>query len=86
MLRQFEAFVGERFDHVGRPRDAGRRECMAWIHSLRGEFEPSSIATDASSLNRFYDYLTRVGVFDDDDSMAGYGGAVRIDRRRPVAP
>ncbi|MDS0477407.1 tyrosine-type recombinase/integrase [Natrinema sp. 1APR25-10V2] len=64
VLRRFEAFVGERFevDAVGA---AERRECMAWIHSLRGEFEDSTIASYASYLNRFYDYMTRVGVFDE---------------------
>ncbi|WP_049928218.1 tyrosine-type recombinase/integrase [Halopiger goleimassiliensis] len=65
VLREFESFVTARFDPVVGPGDAGRRECMAWIHSLRGEFEPSTIATYASYLNRFYDYMTRVGVFDD---------------------
>ncbi|QLG47698.1 tyrosine-type recombinase/integrase [Natrinema halophilum] len=64
VLRRFESFVDERFgvDSVDGPE---RRECMAWIHSLRGEFEPSTIATYASYLNRFYDYMTRVGVFED---------------------
>ncbi|QCW03601.1 tyrosine-type recombinase/integrase [Natrinema pallidum] len=63
VLRRFETFVRERFDSeaIGA---AQRRECMAWIHSLRGEFESSTIATYASYLNRFYDYMTRVGVFD----------------------
>ncbi|WP_254530308.1 tyrosine-type recombinase/integrase [Natrinema gelatinilyticum] len=63
VLRQFERFVDERFDvdSVAAPE---RRECMAWIHSLRGEFETSTIATYASYLNRFYDYMTRVGVFE----------------------
>ena len=65
VLGQFETFVRTEFDGVESVRDAGRRECMAWIHSLRGEFEPSTIATYASYLNRFYDYMTRVGVFDD---------------------
>jgi len=37
-----------------------------WLDPLlRGEFESSMIATYASYLNRFYDYMTRVGVFDD---------------------
>ncbi|APW99012.1 integrase [Halobiforma lacisalsi AJ5] len=65
VLHQFEEFLRERFDDVDGVRDAERRECMAWIHSLRGEFEPSTIATYASYLNRFYDYMNRVGVFDD---------------------
>ncbi|SDR41845.1 tyrosine-type recombinase/integrase [Natronobacterium texcoconense] len=64
VLHEFEAFLRERFDGVEGPRDADRRECMAWIHSLRGEFEPSTIATYASYLNRFYDYMNRVGVFE----------------------
>ncbi|ELY76341.1 integrase family protein [Natrinema gari JCM 14663] len=63
VLRRFEAFVRERFD-IEAVGAAQRRECMAWIHSLRGEFESSTIATYASYLNRFYDYMTRVGVFD----------------------
>ena len=65
VLREFEAFVTERFDGVERPREAGRRECMAWIHSLRGGFESSTIATYASYLNRFYDYMSRIGVFEE---------------------
>ncbi|TMT86271.1 integrase [Haloterrigena sp. H1] len=64
VLRRFEAFLRERFD-VDAVGAAQRRECMAWVHSLRGEFEDSTIATYASYLNRFYDYMTRVGVFDD---------------------
>jgi len=45
---------------------AQRRGCMAWIRSLRGGSEnPGTIATYASYLNRFYDYMTRVGGVDD---------------------
>ncbi|MXV64369.1 tyrosine-type recombinase/integrase [Natronorubrum sp. JWXQ-INN-674] len=65
VLHEFDSFVRSRFDGAESLRDAGRRECMAWVHSLRGEFESSTIATYASYLNRFYDYMTRVGVFDD---------------------
>jgi integrase len=64
VLRRFEAFLAGRFD-IDAVGAARRRECMAWIHSLRGEFESSTIATYASYLNRFYDYMTRVGVFED---------------------
>ncbi|QLK26021.1 tyrosine-type recombinase/integrase [Natrinema zhouii] len=64
VLRQFETFLAERFD-VDTVGGAQRRECMAWIHSLRGAFEDSTIASYASYLNRFYDYMTRVGAFDD---------------------
>ncbi len=65
VLRQFEAFACERFDAVEDVSDVGRRECMAWVHSLRDRFEPSTIATYASYLNRFYDYMTQVGVFEE---------------------
>lgn len=65
VLTRFAAFLEERFGS-GRPvQDAGRRECMAWIHSLRGQYESSTIATYASYLNRFYDYMTRIGVFEE---------------------
>ncbi|WP_254767983.1 tyrosine-type recombinase/integrase [Salinilacihabitans rarus] len=65
VLREFEAFVRE--DPDGRevtPETASRRECMAWVHSLRRGHEPSTIATYASYVNRFYDYMNRVGVFE----------------------
>ncbi|EMA36652.1 tyrosine-type recombinase/integrase [Halobiforma nitratireducens] len=65
VLHRFDAFVRERFDDADGVRDADRRECMAWVHSLRGEFEPSTIATYASYLNRFYDYMNRVGVLEE---------------------
>ncbi len=65
VLTQFEAFLIDRFEAKRGLREAGRRECMAWIHSLRGSFESSTIATYASYLNRFYEYMTRVGVFGD---------------------
>ncbi len=63
VLTGFETFVEARFE-VEQLRAVGRRECMAWVHSLRGEHSPSTIATYASYCNRFYDYLTRVGVFE----------------------
>jgi integrase/recombinase XerC len=63
VLRQFEAFVCERFD-ADAVSAAGRRECMAWVHSLRERFESSTIATYASYLNRFYEYMNRVGAFE----------------------
>ena len=70
VLRRFEAFLD---DPSRNPRDASvsvgdasHRDCMAWIHTLRrSEAADSTIATYASYLNRFYDYMTRVGVFDD---------------------
>ncbi|ADD07142.1 XerC/D-like integrase [Natrialba magadii ATCC 43099] len=65
VLRQFETFLGQEFSSVEAVPDADRRACMAWIHSLRGEFEPSTIATYASYLNRFYDYMNRIGAFEE---------------------
>ncbi|RQG89799.1 integrase [Natrarchaeobius halalkaliphilus] len=63
VLRGFEAFVSEEFSVESLP-DATRRECMAWVHSLRGQYEPSTVATYASYLNRFYDYMNRIGMFE----------------------
>ncbi|MFU8868287.1 tyrosine-type recombinase/integrase [Natronococcus sp.] len=63
VLRQFEGFVRERFD-AETVSAVGRRECMAWVHSLRERFESSTIATYASYLNRFYEYMNRVGAFE----------------------
>jgi integrase len=37
---------------------------MAWVHRLRGEQAPSTVATYASYLHRFYGYMTQVGAFD----------------------
>ncbi len=64
VLTGFERFVDREFG-IDRLGTVGRRECMAWIHSLRGDHRPSTIATYASYCNRFYDYLTRVGVFEE---------------------
>lgn len=62
VLRRFESFVCDA--DTPSPESAGRRECMAWVHSLRGRYEPSTIATYASYVNRFYDYMTRVEEFE----------------------
>ena len=40
--------------------EANHRDCMAYIHQLRGELKESTVATYASYLNRFYDYMVRV--------------------------
>ena len=45
-------------------RTASQRECMAWVHSLRGEHAPSTVASYASYVHRFYAYMTQVGAFD----------------------
>jgi len=67
VLRRFEAFLADP-DRVPAepttPRRATRRECMAWVHELRGEYARSTIATYASYCNRFYGYMVEVGEFD----------------------
>jgi len=62
VLRQFASFIET--NHDADPTTARRRECMAWVHSLRGGMEPSTIATYASYVHRFYEYMTRVEAFD----------------------
>ena len=64
VLRRFEAFVDEQAGASPSPAEVGQRECMAWVHSLRGSLEPSTIAIYASYVHRFYDYMVTVGVFD----------------------
>jgi site-specific recombinase XerD len=62
VLRDFESFVGgERGTTLAA---ATQRECMAWVHSLRGEHADSTIASYASYVHRFYAYMTQVGAFD----------------------
>jgi integrase len=58
VLRRFEAFLAE-FDTD--PAGADRRDCLAWVHELRGEHAESTVATYASYLNRFYSYMRQVG-------------------------
>ncbi|WP_276271777.1 tyrosine-type recombinase/integrase [Haloarcula litorea] len=63
VLRDFEAFLAE----GGQPvpvRDASHRDCMAYVHGLRGEKSESTVATYASYLHRFYAYMTQVETFD----------------------
>ncbi|WP_232688477.1 tyrosine-type recombinase/integrase [Halobacterium zhouii] len=61
VLREYEAFL----DDGVTPRTAQRRDCLAWVHSLRSELAESTVATYASYLNRFYGYMTQVGEFDE---------------------
>jgi site-specific recombinase XerD len=62
VLRRCERFLRERRG-VGL-REAGQRDCMAWVHSLRDDHASSTVATYASYLHRFYAYLMQAGVFD----------------------
>lgn len=43
---------------------ANHRDCLEWIHAIRNEVEPSTVASYASYLNRFYSYMVNVGEFD----------------------
>ena len=60
VLRRFESFL-EADASVG---GATHRDCMAFVHSLRGTVADSTVATYAAYLNRFYGYMTEVGAFD----------------------
>jgi site-specific recombinase XerD len=60
VLRRFTAFLAER---SATPESAGHRDCLAWVHSLRRELSPSTVATYATTVNRFYDYMNQVGAF-----------------------
>ncbi|MDX1746061.1 MAG: site-specific integrase, partial [Halobacteriales archaeon] len=63
VVRRFESFLET---ERGRSlRGANRRDCMEWVHSIRAESAPSTVATYASYLNRFYRYMNRVDVFED---------------------
>jgi len=60
VLRRFESFL----DQGTAPATATHRDCMAFVHSLRGEVADSTVATYAAYLHRFYGYMTEVGVFE----------------------
>jgi len=62
VLREFEAYLDDRGLTV---RSANHRDCMAWVHRLRGSVGESTVATYASYLHRFYDYMSQVGAFED---------------------
>ena len=62
VLRDFERFNDQR--DGGEISAVSHRECMAYVHQLRGDLQESTIATYASYLHRFYAYMTEVGVFD----------------------
>jgi integrase len=63
VLRDFETFLAD--GHQPCPvREASHRDCMAYVHSLRGDVEESTVATYASYLHRFFAYMTQVGTFD----------------------
>ncbi|MCF2166346.1 MULTISPECIES: tyrosine-type recombinase/integrase [Halobacterium] len=61
VLRSFEAFLS---NAGAQPVDAGRRDCLTWVHHLREQYAESTVATYASYVNRFYSYMQQVGVVD----------------------
>jgi integrase len=62
VLRGFEEYLDSRAIEID---EANHRDCMAYVHQLRGQVGPSTVATYASYLHRFFDYMMRVGTFDD---------------------
>ncbi len=57
VLREFQSYLDSRGIDV---ETANHRDCMAYVHQLRGEVGESTVATYVSYLHRFYDYMTRV--------------------------
>jgi integrase/recombinase XerC len=68
VLRGFEEFLADATRTPNaqsvKPTEAGQRECMAWVHSLRKNLAQSTVATYAAYLHRFYSYMTQVGAFE----------------------
>ncbi|MEF8854208.1 MAG: site-specific integrase, partial [Haloarculaceae archaeon] len=61
-LRTFESYLESRDLSLAQ---ANHRDCMAYVHQLRGTVAPSTVASYASYLHRFYDYMLQVGVFEE---------------------
>jgi len=68
VLRRFESFLADDGRNpsgtVLTPGDATHRDCMAWVHSLRGTVADSTVAIYAAYLHRFYAYMTQIGVYE----------------------
>jgi integrase/recombinase XerC len=62
VLTDFRAYLASRDLSLD---DANHRDCMAYVHQLRGAVAESTVATYASYLHRFYDYMTQVGTFEE---------------------
>ena len=60
VLRRFESFLDG-----PTPAGATHRDCLSFVHSLRGDVAESTVATYAAYLHRFYGYMTEVGAFDE---------------------
>jgi integrase len=66
VLSEFRTFLVENRGLSGAETVAAadHRDCMAWLHSLRGSAAESTVATYAAYLHRFYAYMNQVGEFD----------------------
>ncbi|SEH43773.1 Site-specific recombinase XerD [Halopenitus malekzadehii] len=78
VLRRFESFVTDRRGSGRSDADdttgngtttnvtarATHRDCMAFVHSLRGDHAESTVASYAAYLHRYYTYMTQVGAFE----------------------
>lgn len=62
VLRDFETYLSSRNIDLA---SANRRDCMAYVHRLRGDVSSSTVATYTSYLHRFYDYMSRIDAFDE---------------------
>ncbi|WP_415381895.1 tyrosine-type recombinase/integrase [Halosimplex sp. TS25] len=62
VLREFESYLDE---HGIGLAETNHRDCMAWVHQLRGAVGESTVATYASYLHRFYSYMSEVGTFEE---------------------
>jgi integrase len=63
VLRDFESYLADGQQPCA-VREASHRDCMAYVHGLRGDVEESTVATYASYLHRFFAYMTQVGAFE----------------------
>ncbi|MFB6163520.1 MAG: tyrosine-type recombinase/integrase [Halococcoides sp.] len=64
VLADFEAFLLRRYDESN-PGTATYRDCLRWVDSIRSDHAESTVATYASYLHRFYEYMASVGEFQD---------------------
>lgn len=64
VLRDFEEYMRAREGDDATIETVDRETCMEWVHGLRDELKPSTIASYASYVNRFFRYMVDIGEFD----------------------
>ncbi len=66
VLEDFATFLEDpdRGPGATTPAAAERRDCMAWVHTLRGNHSESTVATYTAYVHRFYAYMVQIGAFD----------------------